>query len=354
MAAQFPVDGRWVSSVVALSRLPPPGTEAFYFARGHAEQWPHLPAAPEGHAHGVPCEVTAVDYFTDGEEPCARITLLPRPHNPPPAAIDIPAPGRFVFYAKQIQQGDWQRSYFQVPKECERLVPPHQAAGDKQDLLLHDISGNSWNMEHTHRGATRSLSRDWQDLVHEKGVKVRDIIVFVRCPDGRILVDLRRATPVNRDWGGQEVAQASQLAIEGGAFTVTYYPGRGGESFVVPRAVVDAAAEREWEVDTPVRLLPKDEVVHVQQQGSASGVIARGTIGAVVPGATTWRSLQVDWDGSTSSTPAVNKWQVEPEGTRDAKRRRLSKTVPPVASTAQRGVKLFGKTLVPEGSGSRS
>ncbi|EMS50937.1 Auxin response factor 13 [Triticum urartu] len=257
-----------------------------------------------------------------------------------------------------MPQADWARSYLHVPKECELLFPPLQAGGDKQDLLLHDISGNSWNMEHAHRGTMRSLSRYWKNLVREKGVNVRDIIVFVRCPDGRILVDLRRATPVNRDWGGQEVAQASQLAIQGSAFTVTYYPGRGVESFVVPRAVVDAAAERDWEVDMPVRLLPKDEVVHVQQQGSASGVIARGTIGAVVPGATTWRSLQVDWDGSTSSAPAataVNKWQVEPEGSRDAKRRRLSDTVPPVASTAQGGIKLFGRTLVPEGgSGSTS
>lgn len=236
-----------------------------------------------------PC---AIDYFTDGEEPCAQISLLPRAHNPPPAAIGIPMPGRFVFYTKLIPQANWTRSYFAVPKACEPLFPPLQAGKNEQDLLMQDISGNSWATEHTHRGTKRSLAREWEKLVRDKGIDVGDTIVFVRCPDGRILVDLRRRAPLNRDWGDKKMAEASQLAIQGNAFTVTYYPGRGVESFILPRAVVDAAAGTDWEVDMPVRLRPKDEVVHLQEQGSAAGVIRRGTIGAVIPGPT-WRNLQV-------------------------------------------------------------
>ncbi|XP_044961534.1 auxin response factor 13-like [Hordeum vulgare subsp. vulgare] len=338
MAAQSTVDRVRAASIVALSRLPPQGTKVCYFARGHAEQWPGT-AEPEG--HGVPCTVASINYFTDGDEPCARISLQPQPAaDDPPAADDhnpAPPPGRFLFFAKTIQESDKQRCYLGIPKACEAVFLPFQAGQNEQQLKIQDISGHSWDMVRKNEGTKRLLKGQWKKFVEHKGVKVKDTILFVSCPpDGEILVDLRLAAPHNIAWGVEEVAEASQLAIQGNAFTVTYYPGRGVDPFIVPRAVVEAAAGTKWEVDMPVRLRPKDEVVHLQEQeqGSAAGVTKTGTIAAVNPG-TTWRNLQVDWDASTSSTPAaaINMWQVEPQGTHDAKRRRISHTVPPVAST---------------------
>lgn len=302
-AAAAAAERLWVASIVVLSRIPPVGSEVLYFPRGHGQHWPALPPPPEDHGDGIPCVVTSIERFTNGERPCARISLLPRAGNDPlapPAGINIPipVPGRFVFCSKVITDTDHRTSSFRVRIACAQLFPALENE-EKLDLVVEDLRGNAWTLTYLRRGQVRSLCGDWGKFVSDKGAKAGDTIVFIRCPDERILVELRHDRNVPPE-PLEELTVALPLAMEGSSFNVTYYPDFCARAFVVPRVAVEEAAGRDWEVGMEVRLRPKDQVFHLEQEAIPMAII-RGTVSAILPpGPATWRSMQVTDRQSTN------------------------------------------------------
>lgn len=81
------------------------------------------------------------------------------------------------------------------------MFAPLEIGKSEHDVLIQNHNGNSWMMEHKHKGAKRTLRKKWEKFV-------ADIIVFVHCVNGRIRVDLRLGVSHNRDGARQEVTEA--------------------------------------------------------------------------------------------------------------------------------------------------
>lgn len=306
---------RWVACAVALDRLPAVGSEVYYFAQGHAEQWPSI-AAPQDANPMFPCRVTSIQRFTAGEEPYARISLVPADHGIHPAADPRPNPDSFLFFPKPLQQADIQRSYLAVPKVCvNALFPEIQVGSDMQAIQMSGLDGDTYHFQHKVYGRKNHLMGAWDQFIANKEPDIGDTVLFVRRSDLSFLIEVRRQNPVV-DHGVQqpveELEQSSQLAAQGAAFTVTYYPGRGSDSpFVVPRGAVDEAMGKQWESDMEVRVRPRDLVLYADEPHGAA-FPTTGTIRAVTPDQV-WRNLQIDLDGSSSSSASATKnmWEVE-------------------------------------------
>ncbi|KAM0915108.1 hypothetical protein ACQ4PT_011019 [Festuca glaucescens] len=307
---------RWVACAVALDRLPAVGSEVYYFAQGHAEQWPSI-AAPQAANPMLACRVTSIQLFTAGEEPYARISLVPANHSLHPAADMRPNPDSFLYFPKPLAQADIQRSYLAVPKVCvNALFPEIEVGSDTQVIDMSGLDGDTYHFQHKVSGRKNDLKGDWARFIANKRPDFGDTVLFVRRSDLSFLIEVRRQQPVV-DHGVQqpveELEQSSHLAAQGAAFTVTYYPGRGSDSpFVVPRGAVDEAMGKQWESGMDVRVRPSDLVLHAEQPQGAAFQPTTGTIRAVTTGLV-WRNLQIDLDGSSSSSPSATKsmWQVE-------------------------------------------
>ncbi|RLM64885.1 auxin response factor 13-like [Panicum miliaceum] len=271
----------WLACAVPLSRLPVVGAQVYYFPHGHAEQCPeHLPA-PLPTPHLFPCVVTAINLGADDNtnEVFAQISLQPGPHRGPPAPYADPSnnPRHLSYFAKQLTQSDANNGGgFSVPRYCADHIFPMLDFDDDppvQNLVMRDPQGNPWQFRHIYRGTPRRhlLTTGWSKFVNAKLLVAGDTAVFMRRPDGDLLIGLRRARRypvVSRDDAARQppprnasarvppgdVMEAARLAAEGSPFTVTYFPRQGAAEFVVPRKEVEDALASRWEPGTQVRM----------------------------------------------------------------------------------------------------
>jgi hypothetical protein len=304
----------WLACAIPLSRLPAVGAQAYYFPHGHAEQCPdHLPA-PLPAPHLFPCTVTAVRLAADHKtnEVLAEISLQPGPHRgpPPPPAPDAAgaADANLSFFAKQLTQSDANNGGgFSVPRYCaDHIFPKLRFEDDPpvQNLLMRDPLGRRWQFRHIYRGTPRRhlLTTGWSKFVNAKLLVAGDTVVFMRRPDGELLVGLRRAPrypaatppaaaddPPPRNVRARvppgDVAEAARLAAEGSPFTVTYFPRQGAAEFVVPRREVEDALASRWEPGTQLRM----QVMEAEDARRTEW--ANGTLNKLHPNI--WRALEV-------------------------------------------------------------
>lgn len=322
----------WLACAVPLSRLPALNSEVYYFPHGHAEQCPdHLPA-PLPTPHLFPCTVTAVSLGADADtnEVFAKISLKPGPHRGPPADPEPqqqPAAAT-AYCAKELTQSDANNGGgFSVPRYCADHVFPRlnfEADPPVQNLAMRDPEGGRWQFRHIYRGTPRRhlLTTGWSKFVNANLLVAGDHVVFMRRPDGQLLIGLRLSPrypfvepdqPPPRNARArvptEEVLEAARLAAEGTPFTVTYYPRLGAGEFVVPRKEVeDAIADcARWETGAHVRMQVMDA-----KEDTRRAVVewANGTVKAIHQNI--WRALEIDWDESSpSNSRFLNAWQVQ-------------------------------------------
>ncbi|CAN6236756.1 unnamed protein product [Urochloa humidicola] len=339
-AADAPIVDRdvWLACAAPLSRLPAVGAEVYYFPHGHAEQCPDDLPAPLPTPHLFPCAVTAIALGADDktDEVFAEISLKPGPHrgaaptsDSAAAAADPGTTNDISYFAKQLTQSDANNGGgFSVPRYCADHIFPKLDFDDDppvQNLVMRDPTGHHWQFRHIYRGTPRRhlLTTGWSKFVNAKLLVAGDTAVFMRRPDGELLIGLRRAPrypaaaappdhhqqPRNaraRVPAG-DVVEAARLAAEGSPFTVTYFPRQGAAEFVVPRREVEEALGSRWEPGTQVRM----QVMEAEDARRTEW--ANGTVNKLHPNI--WRALQIDWDDSSpfSQTRSryVNTWQVQ-------------------------------------------
>ncbi|OEL37577.1 Auxin response factor 13 [Dichanthelium oligosanthes] len=350
----------WLACAVPLSRLPVVGAEVYYFPHGHAEQCPeHLPA-PLPTPHIFPCVVTAISLGADDKtnEVFAQISLKPGPHRGPAApAPDAdptnPQQQQLSYFAKQLTQSDANNGGgFSVPRYCADHIFPKldfEADPPVQNLLMRDPKAKHWQFRHIYRGTPRRhlLTTGWSKFVNAKLLVAGDTVVFMRRPDGELLIGLRRAPrypvvpkldaaqqqPPPRNARARvppaDVMEAARLAAEGSPFTVTYFPRQGAAEFVVPRKEVEDALASNWEPGTQVRM----QVMEAEDARRIEW--ANGTVKDLHPNM--WRPLEIDWDDSSPFSETrgryVNTWQVQFVSFPPLlKRLRISDTIAPLCS----------------------
>ncbi|KAK3141058.1 hypothetical protein QOZ80_4BG0329030 [Eleusine coracana subsp. coracana] len=342
----------WLACAVPLSRLPAVGSQVYYFPHGHAEQCPAALPAPLPTPHLFPCTVTAVRLAADDktDEVYADISLKPGAHRGAAAAIADQSRSSISYFAKQLTQSDANNGGgFSVPRYCADFIFPKldfEADPPVQNLLMRDPRGVQWQFRHIYRGTPRRhlLTTGWSKFVNAKLLVAGDTVVFMRRPDGELLIGLRRAprypsssilllqqaaqggggAAAQGGGGGaggahqqqfnararvppEDVMDAARLAAKGNPFTVSYYPRLGAGEFVVPRKEVEDALACRWEAGMLVRM-------QVMEQEDARRMDwATATVKELHPHM--WRALEVDWDDSspTSSTKSrfVNGWQLQ-------------------------------------------
>ncbi|XP_062185421.1 auxin response factor 13-like [Phragmites australis] len=343
----------WLACAVPLSRLPALASQIYYFPHGHAEQCPaHLPALLPG-PHLFPCTVTAIRFGADAKtnEVFAAISLHPGPHRGPPADPNGPQlDHQLTYFAKQLTQSDANNGGgFSVPRYCADAIFPSldfDADPPVQNLIMRDPKGKAWQFRHIYRGTPRRhlLTTGWSKFVNAKLLVAGDSVVFMRRPNGDLIIGLRRVPrfPVSASLGGasaaqaqaprnararvppEDVMEAARLAAEGSPFTVTYFPRQGAGEFVVPRKEVEDALATSWEPGMQVRM----QVMEAEDARRTDW--ANGTVKALRP--SIWRALEIGWDDSTPSSSAksryVNVWQVQFVGHPPLlKRLRISNTI---------------------------
>ncbi|CAM0146525.1 unnamed protein product [Urochloa decumbens] len=322
----------WLACAAPLSRLPAVGAEVYYFPHGHAEQCPDDLPAPLPTPHLFPCAVTGIALGADDKtnEVFAEISLKPGPHRGlPPAAPDAAGNDLISYFAKQLTQSDANNGGgFSVPRYCADHIFPKLDFDDDppvQNLVMRDPTGHHWQFRHIYRGTPRRhlLTTGWSKFVNAKLLVAGDTAVFMRRPDGELLIGLRRAPRYPAGFGATadqhqprnararvpvaDVVEAARLAAEGSPFTVTYFPRQGAAEFVVPRREVEAALGSRWDPGTQVRM----QVMEAEDARRTEW--ANGTVNKLHPNI--WRALQIDWDDSSpfSQTRSryVNTWQVQ-------------------------------------------
>jgi len=295
----------WLACAVPLSRLPAVGAQVYYFPHGHAEQCPDDLPAPLPTPHLFPCVVTAVTLGADDRtnEVFAQISLQPGPHHHNNNVVNNH--GSIAYFAKQLTQSDANNGGgFSVPRYCADHIFPMLDLDDDppvQNLLMRDAHGNHWHFRHIYRGTPRRhlLTTGWSKFVNAKLLVAGDTAVFMRRPDGELLVGLRRAprypvvdptsTTAPRNARARvppgDVMDAARLAAEGSPFTVTYFPRQGAAEFVVPRKEVEDALASRWDPGTQVRM----QVMEAEDARRTEW--ANGTVKALHPNI--WRALEV-------------------------------------------------------------
>nr|CAB3486278.1 unnamed protein product [Digitaria exilis] len=354
MAAAADIDRDvWLACAVPLSRLPAVGAQVYYFPHGHAEQCPDDLPAPLPTPHLFPCVVTAISLAADDKsnEVFAEISLQPGPHRGPAPVPDADIPHHLTYFAKQLTQSDANNGGgFSVPRYCADHIFPKldfEADPPVQNLVMRDPMGNDWQFRHIYRGTPRRhlLTTGWSKFVNAKLLVAGDTVVFMRRPDGQLLIGLRRAPryhPFAASAQQQQqprntrarvppgdVMEAARLAAEGSRFTVTYFPRQGAAEFVVPRKEVEDALASHWEPGTQVRM----QVMEAEDARRAEW--ASGTIKALHPNI--WRAIQIEWDDSSpyalTRSRFANSWQVQFVSFPPLlKRLKISDTIAPLCS----------------------
>jgi hypothetical protein len=271
----------WLACAAPLSRLPTVGDDVYYFPDGHAEQCPaHLPA-PLPAPHFFPCTVTDISLGADDktDEVFAKISLRPglaAASRPDPGSSNSPPREPLSYSIKELSQSDANGGgSFCVPRYCGDHVWPKvdfEADPPMQNLVMHDTTGKQWEFRHVYRAKQprHVLTTGWSKFVNAKLLVAGDIIVFMRRPNGDLIVGLRRmpryAGTLHRPGAGgdaqdpdqpprnalarvppKDVMEAARLAAEGRPFTVTYYPRKAAGEFVVPRNEVEGVLDTLWE-----------------------------------------------------------------------------------------------------------
>ena len=124
-----------------------------------------------------------------------------------------------------------------------------------------DVHGHSYLFKHSFGRGSNKLTAGWNKYSQRKSIRSgNDAVVFMRRAEGGLLIGSRRGGP-SIDRAVElidQVHEAEEMVAGGEPFTVTYYP-RQRWAFVVPRNLVEAALDIDWQPGMPMRMaIPVD------------------------------------------------------------------------------------------------
>ncbi|KAK6939810.1 B3 DNA binding domain [Dillenia turbinata] len=300
----------------------------FYFPQGHSEQSSSPPCFSSRvlSSPSVHCVVTSVHFLANPEtdEIFAKIRLQPigfrssacfSPNNDGEGSSDDS--DNVVSFAKILTPSDANNGGgFSVPRFCaDSIFPPldYQAEPPVQTISIRDIHGTFWEFRHIYRGTPRRhlLTTGWSKFVNSKKLIAGDSVVFMKNKKSEIFVGIRRASRSNSSdcvkwncrvgWANvsvnkvddegskkgkvsaEAVAEAAELAAQGMAFEIVYYPKAGSADFVVKAETVEESMKVMWSAGTRIKMA-------VETEDSSRLTWSLGTVStACVPENGPWR-----------------------------------------------------------------
>ncbi|KAL5076575.1 hypothetical protein RYX36_015559 [Vicia faba] len=361
----------WRAIAGAAVHIPAVNSRVYYFPQGHMDQASSPPSNLSPQLLSRPyilCSVSAVHFLADPktDEVFAKLFLQPLndfaaifPRVPAPEADD----GERIFsFAKILTPSDANNGGgFSVPRFCaDSIFPPLDYSMDPpyQSLVITDVHGMAWEFRHIYRGTPRRhlLTTGWSRFVNGKKLVAGDSVVFMKNTRGVMFIGIRRAVryvparsandaarlclPIcgvrnrvddedeerqveekcreefSRNGKGKlsskSVAEAAELAAQGLAFEVVYYPKAGWSDFVLKAEVVDVAMSVTWIPGMRIKMA-------VETDDSSRTTWFQGVVSSVsVPdhgpwGGSPWRMLQITWDEPEvlQTSKWVSPWQIE-------------------------------------------
>ncbi|KAM7514995.1 hypothetical protein LguiA_004578 [Lonicera macranthoides] len=243
---------------------------------------------------------------------------------------------------------------FSVPRFCADSIFPRlnfEADPPVQNISVTDIHGTVWEFRHIYRGTPRRhlLTTGWSKFVNSKKLVAGDSVVFMRnTRSGELFVGIRRAVRFNADCGGrwncpvgssslrlkgddegfvvkegfsrngrgkispEAVAEAAELAAQGMAFEIVYYPRAGWADFVVKAETVEESLNVFWTAGMRVKMAMETE--DSSRMTWFQGTVSSAMVSEIGPWrGSPWRMLQVTWDEPEvlQNVKRVSPWQVE-------------------------------------------
>ncbi|KAA8546350.1 hypothetical protein F0562_002911 [Nyssa sinensis] len=365
----------WKACAGTSVQIPTVDSRVYYFPQGHAEQSssPPLFSPLVSSQPLIFCRVVAVRFLanTETDEVFAKIRLLPidrsrdlhvRQHS----AMKVDYVGdededqddeeKVVSFAKILTPSDANNGGgFSMPRFCaDSIFPPlnYKAEPPVQTLSIRDIHGMVWEFRHIYRGTPRRhlLTTGWSKFVNHKKLIAGDSVVFMRNRrTGELFVGVRRAVRSNPDCGGrwncsvgsvrvkaeevgssggggrggfsrsgsgrvsaESVEEAAELAAQGMAFEIVYYPRAGWADFVVKAEMVEESLNMFWTAGMRVKMAMETE--DLSRMTWFQGAISTAMVPDNGPWrGSPWRMLQVAWDDPEvlQNVKRVSPWQVE-------------------------------------------
>ncbi|KAF7804451.1 auxin response factor 18-like [Senna tora] len=363
----------WYACAGEMVQIPPLTSQVFYFPQGHAEHACGPVRFTSLLPPYVLCTLTSLKYMADPhtDELFAKLSLLPLNLNHHHDDAELPLihskpPHKLPSFAKTLTQSDANNGGgFSVPRYCaEKMFPPLDFSKDPplQYITAKDVHGESWRFKHIYRGTPRRhlLTTGWSPFVNNKKLVAGDSVVFLKANNNDLYVGIRRAkrgngvrfhsslTSNSLPYGGaglsgflreddrkrklvsinnednigvmnssasvmgEAVIEAANLAAQGRAFDVTYYPRASTPEFCVKASLVKNAMHIKWYSGLRFKMA-------LQTQDSSRITWFIGTISSVEVAdpllwpSSPWRILQVKWDEADllENVKRVSPWSVE-------------------------------------------
>ncbi|XP_013614735.1 PREDICTED: auxin response factor 18-like [Brassica oleracea var. oleracea] len=329
----------WKACAGPLVEVPLTEERVFYFPQGHMEQL--VASTNQGiKSEDIPdfklppkilCRVLSVMLKAehDTDEVYAQITLKPEEDQSELTSLDPPLvePTKQVFHSfvKILTASDTStHGGFSVLRkhatECLPALDMGQAT-PTQELVTRDLHGFEWRFKHIFRGQPRRhlLTTGWSTFVSSKRLVAGDAFVFLRGENGDLRVGVRRlarhqSTMPTSVISSQSMhlgvlATASHAVVTKTIFLVFYKPRIS--QFIVGVNKYMEAMKHGFSLGTRFRMRFEGE--ESPERMFTGTIVGIGDLSSQWP-ASTWRSLQVQWDEPTTvqRPDRVSPWEIEP------------------------------------------
>ncbi|KAL0714974.1 hypothetical protein Bca4012_021953 [Brassica carinata] len=329
----------WKACAGPLVEVPLPGERVFYFPQGHMEQL--VASTNQGiESEKIPdfklppkilCQVLSVMLKAehDTDEVYAQITLQPEEDQSEPASLDLPIvePTKQMFHSfvKILTASDTStHGGFSVLRkhatECLPALDMTQAT-PTQELVTRDLHGFEWRFKHIFRGQPRRhlLTTGWSTFVSSKRLVAGDAFVFLRGENGDLRVGVRRlarhqntmpASVISSQSMHLGVLATASHAVNTQSMFLVFYKPRISQ-FIVGVNKYMEAMKHGFSLGTRFRMRFEGE--ESPERIFTGTILGTGDLSSQWP-ASTWRSLQVQWDEATTvqRPDKVSPWEIEP------------------------------------------
>ncbi|EOA26754.1 hypothetical protein CARUB_v10022841mg [Capsella rubella] len=329
----------WKACAGPLVEVPRSGERVFYFPQGHMEQL--VASSNQGvvdqeiPVFNLPpkilCRVLSVMLKAEHEtdEVYAQITLHPEEDQSEPTSLDPPlvepAKPKVDSFVKILTASDTStHGGFSVLRkhatECLPLLDMTQAT-PTQELVARDLHGYEWRFKHIFRGQPRRhlLTTGWSTFVTSKKLVAGDAFVFLRGETGDLRVGVRHLARQQSTMPASVIssqsmrlgvlATASHAVNTKSIFIVLYKPRIS--QFIISVNKFMVAMKNGFSFGMRFRMRFEGE--ESPERIFTGTIIGSGDLSSQWP-ASKWRSLQIQWDESSSiqRPNKVSPWEIEP------------------------------------------
>ncbi|KAF9607438.1 hypothetical protein IFM89_035576 [Coptis chinensis] len=350
----------WHACAGPFVNVPRVGEKVFYFPQGHLEQveaYTNQESNGQIPKHDLPskilCSVMHAQLMAelDTDEVFAQVTLLPETEEHKPCTEkgtcqSQPQKTRAYTFCKTLTASDTSihGGFSVLKRHADECLPPVDMSlqPPAQELVAKDLHGIEWRFRHVYRGQPKRhlLTTGWSTFVCSKKLVAGDVFIFVRGENGEHRVGVRRAIKPQKNATASVIsnhsmqlgvlASASHAISTGSMFSVYYRP-RCENTFLkyinfLLLCLVPCV--RIWTSPSEF-IVPYAQYMKSIEINYSVGMRLAGTVVGCKdfepfrwPGST-WRSLRVQWDGTTGSVVCPDKvspWNIEPLSITNASR----------------------------------